>query len=171
MQDYQAINQQQQIGSNEEAPIQALIDRKILESYLQSIGSQQYVSEELNYIKSLVEATELPVYAKERLYGLFDKTTVLSKYTDMDIAVILAMANQTVALILYFMPPEQITDNLILDLKQILMLHFKMVLRARGGFEREQQNTRHQVSTITGGSRGEEPKKKSITQKILGFGG
>jgi len=132
--------------------------------YAQNVDAA-YLNEQLNYFKDLIDTSCLPKEAKKLLFGLFDRTTVLSNYTDQDLRILLAMSDSVFAGIKIYMPPEKLTPDIERELENFRMLHFKMLRRGYLGFERKQQQTRITHATV---ERPDEEKKGGFLGGIFG---
>lgn len=124
----------------------------------------RYLNEQLSYFRDLIETSSLPGEAKRLLFGLFDRTTVLSNYTGQDLRLLLAKTDSIIAGIKIYMPPEKLTPDIERELDNFEMLHYKMLRRGHLGFERRQQQTRVTQATI---NRPDDQQKPGIWGRIF----
>ena len=126
-----------------------------------------YAQDELNYFQGLIEPSKnLPPIAYTRLFGLFNKDLVLSYLNIADMRILFAYADIIFEEIRMYMPPEQLTAEVELELNNYRALFHAEVKRAYEGQERKlQRTTITQVST----DRGKE-EKKGFWGKMFGGG-
>ena len=106
-------------------------------------GAEMYGPDDLNYLKTLIETSDVPPEGKKLLFGVFDRNVILTNMDRGDIYVWLNRVDAIIGRIVAYMPPEQYTTDIDLFLKNCRLTAQVIIKRPFHGFERRHQIARY----------------------------